>query len=378
MTGCPGPGHGVSFAAFPAMTIAVLTNAYPPTVLGGAGRIAQIYADLLEARGHDVRVIDLSQDFRSFIADGPGLRALRHLRDLRPRADLVQEILAMRPQALLTHNLTACGFGTPSAVVAKAGIPWVHVLHDVQLFEPTGQWVHGERHPLLRSAWRRAWALLRRRSLRHPSLVVSPTRWLLDAHLARGFFRGVPSEVVPNPVVAEAVPEGIVRDPSSVIFVGRVDRDKGAETLLAAWPALRGAVSRLTLVGGGEMESAWRRLGDEKVAVLGPRRPEEIRALMAAHGVLVLPSLVHENQPTVILEGLSAGCRVVAADVGGVAETLQDAGRLVLPGDPSALTATVRAAVQGEWPEALRAPAVLAQHDPARCVDALERCLSAR
>ena len=46
--GCAGPGHGVSFAAFPAMTIAVLTNAYPPTVLGGAGRIAQIYADLLE------------------------------------------------------------------------------------------------------------------------------------------------------------------------------------------------------------------------------------------------------------------------------------------------------------------------------------------
>ena len=35
----PGPGHGISFAAFPAMTIAVLTNAYPPTVLGGAGRI---------------------------------------------------------------------------------------------------------------------------------------------------------------------------------------------------------------------------------------------------------------------------------------------------------------------------------------------------
>jgi len=100
-------------------------------------------------------------------------------------------------------------------------------------------------------------------------------------------------------------------------------------------------------VGEGELFEAIRekrdRLGlGDAVIMTGVR--EDIPQVLAASDVLVMPSIV-EGLPNAMLEGMAAGLPVVATDVGGHPEIIENGrnGLLVPPGDGEAL---VRALVR--------------------------------
>lgn len=374
------------------MRIAILTNAFPPRTHGGCGRVAFIYAELLKARGHEVRVWGPQVWFYR-LAKMPALfRLYFHLGDLGSQDAVVKEISDWMPDALLTHNLTGCGFATPAAVKrsldslearSRRRIRWVHVLHDVQLFEPSGQIVYGEKLRGAKAVWRRMWAALRRRALGEPDAAVSPTEWLLAEHAKRGFFKTAKKEVIPNPLgqaesamMREPEVPG-QRDRRAVAFVGRLDPDKGIDILLEAWRRIRHVASGLVLVGEGSRKGYISELADPKIRLKGGLGNREVLATLRGCGVLVAPSLVLENQPTVILEALACGCRVVATDVGGSSETLAQAGWIAEPGSPQALADGLLEALKpldDRTVESSRCE-VLKRHEPSVCVAALEGLL---
>lgn len=127
-----------------------------------------------------------------------------------------------------------------------------------------------------------------------------------------------------------------------VLFVGRMDDQKGIDVLLRALARLDRTVT-CALVGTGwkaeEYRGLARELGlGERVRFLGRRGPDEIRRLMADATVLAAPSRV-ENCPLVPLEAMAAGLPVVASGVGGTPEIVTDgeSGLLVPADDPEAL-----------------------------------------
>jgi len=122
---------------------------------------------------------------------------------------------------------------------------------------------------------------------------------------------------------------------------------KGHADLLAAWPAVRAAVPGAIVLCAGD---GWLRevlpalaaaagLG-EAVRFLGHR--DDLPVLLAAADVVALPSR-GEGLPLAVLEALAAGRPVVATDVGGNREAVEDGrtGRLVAPGDPGALAVAI-------------------------------------
>lgn len=120
-------------------------------------------------------------------------------------------------------------------------------------------------------------------------------------------------------------------------FVGRIAGQKGLPTLLAAMRDVVVAVpsARLVVVGGGpdleEMRRSTTELGlGHRVSFLGRREPEEIPPLLAAMDVLAVPS-VYEGFGLVAAEAMAAGLPVVASDIEGLAEVVEDGvtGRLV-------------------------------------------------
>ena len=149
------------------MRVAILTNAFPPDARGGAGRIAFEQAKLLRTAGCEVRVW---RPHIAWFSETPIKRLWRHLRDLSARKNVAQEISAWQPDALITHNLTGCGFATPRQVQRK-GVRWIHTLHDVQLFDPSGRLVDAR----ILTPWQIFWSLLRQIALGQPDAVVSPT-----------------------------------------------------------------------------------------------------------------------------------------------------------------------------------------------------------
>jgi teichuronic acid biosynthesis glycosyltransferase TuaC len=136
-----------------------------------------------------------------------------------------------------------------------------------------------------------------------------------------------------------------------LLFVGRVEADKGMLDLAAAFGQVAAAHpdAALVVVGDGKARAAateaLRALGD-RVIFTGARPLEEMPLWMGACDVLTLPSH-HEGTPNVLLEALACGRRVVATRVGGIPDVVHRAelGTLVPAGDAGALAAALGAAL---------------------------------
>jgi len=134
-----------------------------------------------------------------------------------------------------------------------------------------------------------------------------------------------------------------------VICPARLDsgerEGKGQSFLLRAVPKLIGEFPSLAvwLIGAGppDAQEKLAKQAEETgvgraVHFLGFRR--DLRALLPLADLVVLPSF-HEAFPRVLLEAMAAGRAIVATQVGGVPEAVEDGvtGLLVPPGDVSAL-----------------------------------------
>lgn len=123
-------------------------------------------------------------------------------------------------------------------------------------------------------------------------------------------------------------PPGLLR----VLFVGRVDRQKGVDILYSAMAHLQGRAH--AVVVGASVAGAGRNACEAlaNVTHVGWRTRGEIEKLYASADVLVAPSR-WEGMPLVALEAMRAGLPVVASRVGGLPEVIEE-GRTGLVIDP--------------------------------------------
>ena len=140
-----------------------------------------------------------------------------------------------------------------------------------------------------------------------------------------------------------------VRDPHGrpvVVFVGRHEQRKGLAVLLDAFTMLeRPAV--LWVIGEGPDTEALRRRAapSDRVEWLGPLSDEEMAARLAGADVQSTPALYGESFGLVLLEGMAAGCVVVASDIDGYRQAAGGRAELVAPGDAHALAEALRQAL---------------------------------
>jgi glycosyltransferase involved in cell wall biosynthesis len=158
---------------------------------------------------------------------------------------------------------------------------------------------------------------------------------------------GVPITVIPNGVSplgeAAASPNGTVAPEERarrILVVTRLHEFKGVQYLLRA-VSEHALEYEINIVGDGPyrstLEDQARRLG-LPVHFWGwlDRRESELRDLYRRCGIFVFPS-EREGAPAALLEAMSEGLAVVAADSAGTPEVVGDAGVLVRPRDPAAI-----------------------------------------
>jgi glycosyltransferase involved in cell wall biosynthesis len=122
-----------------------------------------------------------------------------------------------------------------------------------------------------------------------------------------------------------------------VLFVGRLDRQKGVDVLYAALQRLGGQVNAL-IVGSAVVAAEKGASPPSNVQFTGWLARDQITALYAAAQVLVVPSR-WEGFGLVAVEAMRAGRAVIASRVGGLPEVVEHGvtGLLVEPGDADAL-----------------------------------------
>ncbi len=130
-----------------------------------------------------------------------------------------------------------------------------------------------------------------------------------------------------------------------VIFVGRLSREKGVDTLLAAWRML-GEKVPLKVVGDGPMAPEVEKAAGESggtVEWLGRQPKARVLALMKDARALVFPSVWYEGFPMVIGEAYAVGLPVIASNLGSMSSLIRhrQTGLHFRPGDPKDLAAQV-------------------------------------
>lgn len=303
-------------------------------VAGDVGRGEASMAFVAESAGVDVvRLRGLS-------------RELSPLRDAVAAWRLARIIRKVRPDVVHTHTAKAGAVGRTAALLAGPRRPVV---------------VHTFHGHVLRGYFGRAGTLVFRAietvlaRLTDRLVAVSPE--VRDELVSLGVAReerfsvirlGI--ELVPRVAFDGDLPEirrrhGIGSETFVVGWFGRMTAVKRTDDLLTTLAALRsrGVDALLLLVGDGDDRE---RL-EERAHELGLAREclflgyqEDVAAWYAVCDAIVLTS-ASEGTPVTIIEALAAGRAVVATDVGGVPDVVDEGetGFLVPPGDTEALAA---------------------------------------
>lgn len=358
------------------MKIGIIINLYPPHARGGAENVTVRTVEQLLAMGHDIFVITgqpRSAGTRTTLGTSTVERVYRffpkniyftlddykyhwsvrlfwHVIDAfgTSGADAVRSILLEeKPDVVVTHNVKGIGLKIPK-VIQDLGIPHVHVLHDLQLVVPSGLRMFGqEREPWYAKLPYAMYRAICRRRMGKPSMVISPSQFLIDEYKKVGFFENVDVRCVPNPLpkFSEVIRSGQRSGPLRLLFIGQLGYHKGLMFLLDAFMKYDGD-AQLQIIGGGPLRTMVeeRAKYDGRVIYLGYTPQEEIMKCVAAVDAVVVPSLCYENSPTVIYEALSAGVPLIASRIGGVGELIQDGktGLLFTPGDEKDLLRAIQ------------------------------------
>ncbi len=261
------------------------------------------------------------------------------LRDRRASRQLYAQILSASQEGGILHS-----HGYRAAViVGLARLPkawkWVASAHN--LFPKSVSFL---------TRWTLIWLLKKAHRIIANSNAVAQS--LLQAGVPARKIRVIPNGIdwislqslKPSPLTEWLDPE--VHKPV-VGLVARLMPDKGVDIALQAWSVIAPILpsARLLIIGEGpdreDLERMAGRLGiATKVYFLGWRK--DALALLKSCHLCLIPSR-REGQSLVALEAMALGVPVIASEVGGLTENVQDerTGLLVPPEDPSALAAAI-------------------------------------
>jgi starch synthase len=188
------------------------------------------------------------------------------------------------------------------------------------------------------------------RALRAASGISSPSR-ALAAYISRAC--GIDSGRIATilyPIDTTRFAPGVRARESLVLFVGRVERRKGAHLMLRAVADVRRRHPRSQFAFVGriceDMQEDARSLPNG-VRFVGPVKREELVEWYRRAALFCAPSL-WDNSPNTIYEAMSCGTPVVATNVGGIPELVDDGvtGFLVPPERPDELARAINALLE--------------------------------
>ena len=143
--------------------------------------------------------------------------------------------------------------------------------------------------------------------------------------------------IIPNGVDVGAFTPSSDRRPHQIAFVGRDDRRKGLDLLLEAWPKVLDSVADAELVVVGVR----RNLRLRGVSFEGRVTEERKRALLESAAVYCAPNTGSESFGITLVEGMSAGCAVVASNLPAFRSVAGSAAKYVPVGDSGQLAKTL-------------------------------------
>jgi glycosyltransferase involved in cell wall biosynthesis len=340
-----------------------LTTFYPPYSFGGDA--VQVYrlAHALAENGHHVDVAHCVDAYHLLHPGEPPVKFAEHPNVVRHelrsghswlsplltqqtgrmglKRNSIGGVLRLRPYDVIHfHNISLLGPEVLSVVPESSRAVKIYTTHEHWLICPTHVlWkfnqrpcekpeclrctLRAKRPPQL---WRYTGLLERMAS--YVDQFVAPSRFTARMHAERGF----PHPVAYLPNFIDRVdsdwqnPGPRPQEAPYFLFVGRLERIKGLQTLIGLWD--RAPKCDLLVAGTGGYEADLRALAarDPRIKFLGALPQRELGALYYHALACVVPSITYETFGMISVEAFARKTPAVVRDLGALPEVVQDSG----------------------------------------------------
>ncbi len=321
------------------MRVALLTREYPPEVYGGAGvhveYLSRELAQLVDLRVHcwgadrSDPAVHAHQPWEALAGSAPELAALQAV-----SVDLAMAAATAGSELVHSHTWYAQFGGHLAALIH--GIPHVATVHSLEPRRPWKAEQLGGGYALS--------SFCERVALEGADAVIAVSEGsrvdILDAYPAidpdrvHVVYNGIDTqEYQPDDGVDVLARHGVDPDRPSVVFVGRITRQKGVPLLLRAAEQFS-PETQLVLCAGApdtpeiaaEVSAGVQRLQERRDGVLWIEqmlRKREVIQLLSHATVFACPS-IYEPLGIVNLEAMACEAAVVASATGGIVEVVRD------------------------------------------------------
>ena len=353
-------------------------------VFGGAERAYFDTARVLQDDGHEVAFFSMHHSdnedtkWSKYFVDNVDLRndnqsviqkiriAIRMIWNRQAQKKLEDLLKEFKPDVvhmhLIYHQLS------PSIIwtLHKHGIPMVMTLHDFKLVSPNyNMLVRGR-------IWdKKAWQCVGDRCVKDSTaksmicvvehyvhrligtwkkvdIFIAPSYFLAKKYAQKKFVKKI--QHVAQPLrksfftpCTQVTDEKTQRPDDYILYFGRLSYEKGLPVLLKAFA--KSKAKNLVFVGDGDEKDILKKIATElhiedRVFFPGFQRGEALHAWICGARATVMASACYENMPYALLEALASGVIVIAADMGGMPERIEDGvnGFLYEPGNTQQLT----------------------------------------
>jgi len=334
------------------MRVVMLSNSFPPQI-GGIQEHVSNLAQTLARQGHQLKIVTVRRNKSERVRDNfAGLDVVR-VPQLNLPKTLTAQYLAITTALLIAMRLR----GQADVVHYHTFWPDAFTAFVVNKFVPTVYTAHESRFLLMAEQPRsRRWLKL---ALRPFQGVLAPSTELLEVTRQLGvspeksafIANAVDARKFRPDVSSESVRAryGVPADHCLILCPRRLVPKNGLEFLIESLPSIRRCFSGVSVLIAGDgperekLEARVRELGlGDSVIFAGSQNNDELPEFYAAADVVAIPSL-KEATSIAGLEAMASACAVVATNVGGLPEIIEDgvSGLLVPPRDPEALAQAI-------------------------------------
>ena len=327
--------------------IAIITNLYPPFDRGGAEQIAKRQAEFLSKENKVVVITSHPENKYEEKIVNPNLKIVYlNIKNIFPYyniakhnvfkrmiwrwKDMHNEDSAERIKKILKHdmidlvflhNLTGLGYQIPK-MIKELSIKQILTLHDVQLIHPSGQL----RELRKLSYLEKYYTIKTKEFFKYCDLVLSPSKFLANYYLKYGFWEKEKIQIITNPVDESYFFHNNkkIGDKIRLLYVGQINTAKGVQFITEILKKSEHFI--LELAGNGILKKYLEEISVkyENIIYHGKVSQEELKKLYDKANFVLMPSMIQENLPTVILEAGARSVPVISSRVGGAMELVDD------------------------------------------------------